>query len=84
MTLPLRLATQSVADPPATLEAPVALPIPRLFWGWPEVISALGIPRRTLERELSARRFPAPVKRVGRRPYWRPEDVIAWAQGGGR
>jgi hypothetical protein len=30
------------------------------------------------------RGFPRPVRRVGRRPYWKPEDVVAWAQGGGR
>ena len=25
-----------------------------------------------------------PIKRVGRRPFWRPADVVAWAEGGGR
>jgi predicted DNA-binding transcriptional regulator AlpA len=56
--------------------------IPRLLWGWPENVKATGIPRRTLERELSAGRFPKPIKRVGRRPFWRPADVAAWADGG--
>ncbi len=56
--------------------------VPRLLWGWPEVIEATGIPRRTLEREISAGRFPRPVRRVGRRPYWSPEDVRRWAEGG--
>jgi predicted DNA-binding transcriptional regulator AlpA len=58
--------------------------IPRLLWGWPQILSATGVPRRTLEREIVARRFPEPVKRIGRRPFWRPSDVVAWAQGGGR
>jgi predicted DNA-binding transcriptional regulator AlpA len=55
--------------------------LPRLLWGWPEVVGSTGIPRRTLERELAAGRFPGPIKRVGRRPFWKPGDVIAWAAG---
>lgn len=65
--------------PDCPSQAPI---VPRLLWGWPEVISATGIPRRTLERELSAGRFPHPVRRVGRRPFWSPEDVRRWAEGG--
>jgi predicted DNA-binding transcriptional regulator AlpA len=61
--------------------SPTAPPVPRLLWGWPENVNATGIPRRTLERELAAGRFPKPIKRVGRRPYWRPADVIAWPEG---
>ena len=61
---------------------PKAPAVERLLWGWPEVLSATGICRRTLERELSAGRFPRPVLRVGRRPYWKPADVIRWAEGG--
>jgi predicted DNA-binding transcriptional regulator AlpA len=67
---------------PATA-APEAAPVPRLLWGWQQVLDATGIPRRTLERERH-RSFPKPVRHVGRRPYWKPEDVVAWAQGGGR
>jgi predicted DNA-binding transcriptional regulator AlpA len=54
----------------------------RLLWGWPEILSTTGIARRTLERELAAGRFPKPVRCLGRRPYWRPEDVRRWAEGG--
>jgi predicted DNA-binding transcriptional regulator AlpA len=61
-----------------------ALAVPKLLWGWPEIIKATNIPRRTLERELSAGRFPKPIRRVGRRPYWSPEAVRTWAEGGGR
>lgn len=53
----------------------------RLLWGWPEVVAATGIPRRTLERELAADRFPRPIRRVGRRPFWKPSDVSSWAGG---
>jgi predicted DNA-binding transcriptional regulator AlpA len=71
--------------PEASTATPVAPPsVVRLLWGWPDVISSTGIPRRTLERELAAGRFPEPIKRVGRRPFWRPADVIAWAGGGGQ
>jgi predicted DNA-binding transcriptional regulator AlpA len=66
------------ATPEATTTTP---PLPRLLWGWPETVAATGIARRTLERELAAGRFPKPIKRVGRRPYWHPTDVIAWAGG---
>jgi predicted DNA-binding transcriptional regulator AlpA len=70
--------------PPKRTASTVAPSVQRLLWGWPEIVSATGIPRRTLEREISGRRFPPPIKRIGRRPFWRPADVIAWAEGGGR
>jgi predicted DNA-binding transcriptional regulator AlpA len=56
----------------------------RLLWGWPEILAATGIPRRTLEREIAAGRFPKPVRRVGRRPFFKPSDIIRWSEGGGR
>jgi predicted DNA-binding transcriptional regulator AlpA len=75
------VTTRPKTEPKPESAAP---PVPRLLWGWPEVIEATGIPRRTLEREMSAGRFPKPVKRVGRRPFWRPADVTTWAEGGSR
>jgi predicted DNA-binding transcriptional regulator AlpA len=66
-------------------ESPDILTIPPgelLLWGWPELLAFVPIPRRTLEQELSAGKFPKPVKRVGRRPFWRPGDVRQWAEGG--
>jgi predicted DNA-binding transcriptional regulator AlpA len=68
----------TAAVPPSPAESP---PVPRLLWGWPEVIEATGIPKRTLQKELSAKRFPSPARHVGRRPYWRPRDVTQWAEG---
>jgi predicted DNA-binding transcriptional regulator AlpA len=68
----------------ASQEPGAGTPIPRLLWGWPEILDAIGVPRRTVEREVAAGRFPRPIKRVGRRPFWRPADVIAWAAGSGR
>ena len=81
MTRPaaLRLTPASLT---ATASGPQPLAggdVPRLFWGWPEVLASTGISRRTLERELSAGRFPRPTKRIGRRPFWRPDDIIEWA-----
>ncbi len=55
-----------------------------LLWGWPAILAKTNVPRRTLEREIVAGRFPKPIRRVGRRPFWRPLDVILWAQGDGR
>jgi predicted DNA-binding transcriptional regulator AlpA len=80
-TRPVAVVNLAAAPDEAPRPAP---PVPRLLWGWPEIVGSTGIPRRTLEREIAARRFPKPVKRVGRRPFWRPADIIAWAEGGGR
>lgn len=52
-----------------------------LLWGWPQVLEAVPIPRRSIERELAGKRFPQPVRRVGRRPFWKPSDVRRWAEG---
>ena len=73
---PLRLA--DAIDRP---EAPGPA-VERLLWGWPEVLAATGIPRRTLEREIAAGRFPKPIRRVGRRPFFKPIDIIRWSGGG--
>ncbi len=56
--------------------------VERLLWGWPEVLTATGILRRTLEREIAAGRFPRPVRRVGRRPFFKPADIVRWSEGG--
>jgi predicted DNA-binding transcriptional regulator AlpA len=66
---------------PTTLAGAVQGSVPRLLWGWPEILTATGIPRSTLERLIASGKFPKPVVRVSR-PYWRPCDVIRWAEGG--
>ncbi len=48
-----------------------------------EVADALGISRRTIERERSAGRFPKPDCKIGKRPLWRPETIRAWVAKGG-
>jgi predicted DNA-binding transcriptional regulator AlpA len=74
--------TSQQSDPTALAPAAKVRNVPCFLWGWPEVLAAISIPRRTLEREIAAGRFPKPVRRVGRRPFWRPEDVRVWAEGG--
>jgi predicted DNA-binding transcriptional regulator AlpA len=49
-----------------------------------ELAAALGISRRTMERERSAGRFPPPDLTIGRMPLWRPETIRRWVEGGGR
>ena len=50
-----------------------------------EIVDALGVSRRTLDRERSAGRFPRPDLRIGRMSLWRPETIRRWIdQGGGR
>jgi hypothetical protein len=66
---------------PGPDQAPI---VPRLLWGWPEILAATGIPRRTLERQIAAGRFVQPVRRTRRRPFWNAEEVRRWAEGGGR
>jgi predicted DNA-binding transcriptional regulator AlpA len=50
-----------------------------LLWGWKKVVQATGIPQRTLFKLIADGAFPKPIKRVGRRPYLKPSDVIEWA-----
>jgi predicted DNA-binding transcriptional regulator AlpA len=49
-----------------------------------ELAETLGVSRRTIERERSAGRFPAPDLHLGRAPLWRPETIRRWIDGGGR
>jgi predicted DNA-binding transcriptional regulator AlpA len=72
------------AGNPESITTAAAMAVPRLLWGWPEVLESTGIPRRSLERERAAGRFPSPVKMVGRRPFWLPASIVAWAAGTSR
>jgi predicted DNA-binding transcriptional regulator AlpA len=83
-----RRATEIISEGARVVDAtgPPEAPGPaveRLLWGWPELLSATGIPRRTIEREIAAGRFPKPIRRVGRRPFFRPIDIIQWSEGSG-
>lgn len=68
--------------PAAATGRPVA-PVERLALRLDEVAAALGVGRRTLERERSAGRFPAPDLSIGKAPLWSPETIRRWVEGGG-
>lgn len=80
-----------MSRPPKTprgLASPdVAAPTPsgaRLAYRLGELAESLGISRRTLERERSAGRFPAPDLHIGKAPLWKPETIRRWIDGGGK
>jgi predicted DNA-binding transcriptional regulator AlpA len=67
-----------------TPDAPSPDGVGRLALRLDEVAGALGVSRRTIERERAAGRFPKPDLTIGRMPLWRPETIRAWVGGGGR
>jgi predicted DNA-binding transcriptional regulator AlpA len=56
----------------------------RLTYRLDELSEALGVSRRTIERERSAGRFPRPDLTMGKMPLWRAETIRAWVEGGGQ
>jgi predicted DNA-binding transcriptional regulator AlpA len=66
----------------ADLQSKVALPA-RLTWRKADLAAAIGISERTIERELSAGRFPRPDLKVGKMPLWTPETIRRWVESGG-
>lgn len=58
-------------------------PVERLTYRIAEVSSALGISRRTIERERSAGRFPQPNLHIGKAPLWTRESLDKWIEQGG-
>lgn len=58
--------------------------VDRLTYRLSDLAAALGVSRRTLERERSAGRLPKPDLHIGRAPLWRVETIREWlARGGG-
>jgi len=76
---PFKTTPSVTSEPTEPTEA-----LPRLALRLDELAGALGISRRTLERERAAGRFPRPDLHLGRMPLWRPETIRAWVDGGGR
>ena len=70
-------------SPPPEAPTSAVAPEARLTLRLAELAHALGISRRTLERERSAGRFPAPDLAIGKAPLWKPETIRAWIEGGG-
>lgn len=62
---------------------PAADPIGRLTYRLGELAKALGVSRRTIERERSAGRLPKPDLHIGKAPLWRPETIQRWIAEGG-
>lgn len=58
--------------------------LPQALWGYRALSAAIGLPRRAIERAVAAGRFPRPVLRIHRRPYWDPAEVGRWLRGGRR
>lgn len=56
----------------------------RLAYRLAELAKLLGISRRTLERERSARRFPPPDLTIGKAPLWKPGTIRRWIDSGGK
>jgi predicted DNA-binding transcriptional regulator AlpA len=77
-----RCAAGGIQNPPAADgEHRTSTPeIDRLAYRLAELAEALGVSRRTLERERSAGRFPPPDLRIGKAPLWRPGTVQAWIE----
>jgi predicted DNA-binding transcriptional regulator AlpA len=64
---------------------PEALPRPhveRLALRLDEIAEAVGISRRTIERERSAGRFPKPDRVIGKVSLWSVETIRRWVEGG--
>jgi predicted DNA-binding transcriptional regulator AlpA len=55
----------------------------RLTWRLNDIEAALGVSRRSIERERSAGRFPRPDLTIGRAPLWKPATIAAWVEGRG-
>jgi predicted DNA-binding transcriptional regulator AlpA len=86
MTPPLRDPQPTVAPTSNDLGLdPFIKPAPtgRLALRLDEVAAALGLSRRSLERERSAGRFPPPDRTIRRMPLWSPETIRRWVEGGG-
>jgi hypothetical protein len=46
-----------------------------------DILELLNISRRYLQNLRLRGVFPAPIRRLGKRPVWLAEDVMAWAKG---
>jgi hypothetical protein len=69
----------NVLDPRTTVTRPE-----RLTFRLDDLAELFGVSRRTLERERSAGRFPAPDLTIGKMPLWKPETIQRWVDSGGK
>lgn len=57
-------------------------PLAKLAYRPSELAAALGVSRRSIERERAAGRFPPPDRRIGRIPLWSAETLRAFLVAG--
>ena len=73
-----------IPAPPDDLpDGRVSRPLGILTCRLDDLPDALGVSRRTIERQRSAGRFPRPDLHIGKMPLWRVETIRAWVEGGG-
>lgn len=82
--IPSQEAPRTMAVEPCPIGPGVDATGKRLTIRLDELPCALGVSRRTIERERSAGRFPRPDLIIGRMPLWRPETIREWVERGGR
>jgi hypothetical protein len=73
----------STAPLPASQDREAPGPVPvrdKLLWGWDDIVALTGLSKRLLQREVSARRMPAPDVKVCRRALYRPSTITAWLE----
>jgi len=66
-----------------SISTAAAPPVERLTYRLGEIAGALGVSRRTIERERAAGRFPRPDLQIGRAPLWTRETLLCWIAEGG-
>lgn len=69
--------------PPESRADAATIAVDRLTYRLDELSRALGVSRRTLERERAAGRLPKPDLQIGRMPLWRCETIRRWIERGG-
>jgi hypothetical protein len=83
MNATLNIPTDSAAMPSQGATSRISC-VDRLTYRLDEIAVALGVSRRSIEREKSAGRLPRPDLHVGKMPLWRVETIRRWVEGGGR
>ena len=68
----------------AAIERQAPPPVERLTLRLDELAQALGVHRRTLDRERSAGRLPKPDLHIGKCPLWRVGTIRDWLGRGGK
>jgi hypothetical protein len=81
----IRFSAEGGQNPPASRsEHRESSPeLDRLTYRFADLVEAFGVSRRTLERERSAGRFPAPDLRIGKLPLWKVATIRRWIDEGG-